>query len=146
MRRLNFLRLVIALVIGLLSLPQGQVANAANGVAIQGHDPVAYFTDSKPMLGDPRYEYEWDGAIYWFVSAQHRELFVADPERYTPQFSGYCTASLSRGQKVLADPKIWLIQDGRLHLFSAPAGPKLMRQDPSGMVAAAQHHFETGHE
>jgi len=65
-------------------------------LVLQGHDPVAYFTDGKPVKGDPRFAYDFDEARYHFASAQHRDMFAADPEKYAPQFGGYCTGSMSR--------------------------------------------------
>jgi YHS domain-containing protein len=66
-------------------------------VILKGYDPVAYFTESKPVKGDPKYSYEWDEGRYHFASAKHRDMFAGDPEKYAPQFGGYCTGSMSRG-------------------------------------------------
>ncbi len=60
-----------------------------NGVAIKGYDTVAYFTESRPVKGNPDISYEWRGAIWQFASEQHRELFKGDPEKYAPQYGGY---------------------------------------------------------
>jgi YHS domain-containing protein len=110
-------------------------------LAIKGYDPVAYFTDSRPMVGDPRFEYEWDGAIYRFTSVRHLELFKAEPDHYQPQYGNLCTAALSRGKRVISDPNNWIIQDGRLHLFGKSIGPDLMRKDPAGMKARADANW-----
>src|SRR6476619_6773979 len=63
---------------------------AESPLAIKGYDPVAYFTDGKPTRGLPEFEFQWDGHRYHFASAEHRDLFKADPERYAPQFGNYC--------------------------------------------------------
>lgn len=110
-------------------------------LAIKGYDPVAYFTDSRPMAGDPHFEYEWDGAVYRFASPQHLELFKVDPEHYAPQYGNFCTAALSRGKRVISDPNNWVIQDGRLYLFGSPAGPTLMSRDHVGMKARADANW-----
>src|SRR2546425_1270799 len=77
-------------------------ADAAAGdrrVALSGYDPVAYFTDGHPEKGSAEFAAAFDGATYWFKNAEHRGLFVADPDRYAPQFHGYCAINVSRGGK-----------------------------------------------
>ena len=86
-----------------------------DGVAILGYDTVAYFTDGRPMQGKPEFEYVWDGSRWWFATAEHRDLFAGDPERYAPRFGGYCTGGLSLGYKMVADPENWYIVDGKLY-------------------------------
>ena len=89
-------------------------------VVIKGYDPVAYFTDGKPMKGDPKLAYDWDNERYYFASAQHREMFVKDPDRYAPQFGGYCTGSMARGVRNEGHPEAWVVVDHRLYVFGAP--------------------------
>jgi hypothetical protein len=117
------------------------VQGADTRLAIRGYDPVAYFIEARPMVGDPRFEQEWDGVTYRFASARHLELFKADPERYLPQYSNWCTASMSRGEKVVGEPENWLIHEGRLYLFGKPIGPGLMRQDPVAMKTRADGNW-----
>ena len=120
----------------------GATAGTADDrLAIKGYDPVAYFTESQPMVGDPRFEFEWDGSIYRFTSARHLELFKAAPERYEPQYGNLCTAALARGKRVISDPNNWIIQDGRLYLFGKSIGPELMRKDPASMKAKADANW-----
>src|SRR3954452_16913855 len=64
-------------------------------LAIQGYDPVAYFTDGKPTKGLPEFEYQWDEHRYRFASAEHRDMFKADPVRYAPQFGNFCAMALA---------------------------------------------------
>jgi len=108
-------------------------------LAIKGYDPVAYFTDGKPTLGLASIEHEWDGRIYRFASAEHRDRFKADPARYAPQFGNFCAMALSMGQVVVADPENWLVSDGKLYVFGkpAPAGPALFQKDLAGNIAKA---------
>ena len=90
-------------------------------VVLKGHDPVAYFTEGKPVKGDPRISFDWDEGRYYFASTRNRDMFSADPERYAPQFGGYCTGSMSRGVRGNeANPQSWVIADGRLYVFGAP--------------------------
>src|SRR5690242_16990588 len=67
-----------------------------DGVALQGYDPVAYFTDDKPVKGDARIIAKHDGAVYRFASDEHRQTFLQEPDKYAPQFGGYCTYGVSR--------------------------------------------------
>lgn len=109
-------------------------------IALKGYDPVAYFTDERPIVGDPQYQYEWDGAVYRFASAQHLALFKADPDRYLPQYDNWCAASVSKGEKVYGNPEHWLVVDGRLYLFGQPIGPSLMSKD-AGMTIRADENW-----
>lgn len=86
--------------------------------AIDGYDPVAYFTEKQPVQGKPGISYDWDDRRYLFSSTKHKELFAAHPERYEPQFAGLCAGGVSKGKKLKADPNIWRIVDGKLYVFS----------------------------
>jgi len=86
------------------------------GVAIDGYDPVAYFTDGRPMEGKEQFEQEWNGATWRFASKEHRDLFAADPEKYAPQYGGYCAWAVSQGSTADIDPDAWKIHDGKLYL------------------------------
>jgi hypothetical protein len=111
----------------------------AQGVplAIKGYDPVAYFTDGRPVHGRPDIEYEWDDHRYRFSTTEHRELFKADPIRYAPQFGNFCAMALSKGELVEADPENWLISDGKLYIFGKVVGPGLFQRDLAGNVSKA---------
>jgi YHS domain-containing protein len=111
-------------------------------LAIKGYDPVAYFIDGRPVRGRPEFEYEWDELRYYFSSAEHRELFKADPVRYAPQFGNYCAMALAKGELDEANPENWLISDGKLYIFNkaAPMGPALFQQDLAGNVAKANQN------
>ena len=90
-------------------------------VVLKGYDTVAYFTEGKPVQGDARFAYEWDEGRYHFASAKHRDLFAAAPEKYAPQFGGYCTGSMARNVRTNeGHPEAWVISDGKLYVFGAP--------------------------
>lgn len=86
------------------------------GVAVQGFDVVAYFTDGKPVKGDPQYEAVFGGAKYHFASQDHRVLFENDPTKYAPAYGGYCGYGVSIDKLFPVDPQVWQIVDGRLIL------------------------------
>lgn len=86
----------------------------SRGVAIQGYDPVAFFTDSRPVKGNPQFQSEFRGAKYYFVSAEHKATFDKEPAKYEPQFGGYCAYGASRGHKAPIKIEAWQIVNERL--------------------------------
>jgi len=89
---------------------------AKSGKAIRGYDPVAYFTDGKPVEGKEELVYNWSNANWYFSSRQHLDLFKANPVKYAPQYGGYCAYGLSRGYKASTVPEAWTIDKGKLYL------------------------------
>jgi YHS domain-containing protein len=102
---------------GFLALAAGP-ARSASRLAISGYDPVAYFTDGKPVRGNGQFEYRWHGLRWQFASLAHRKMFAHDPERYAPQFDGYCAVGVawSTPHKDTVDPTAWTIVAGKLYL------------------------------
>jgi len=134
--------LILAGFIGVLFLGSGALAQASDDrLALKGYDPVAYFTEKRPMAGNPLYQHQWDGAVYRFASAKHLELFKAEPDRYLPQYNNWCMASVAKGEKVHGNPEFWLVVDGRLYLFGGAIGPGLMRADPVAMMSKADENW-----
>ena len=133
--------LMLAGLAAVIFLGWNAVAQASEPrIALKGYDPVAYFTAERPIVGDPQYQYDWDGAVYRFASAQHLALFKADPDRYLPQYNNWCAASVAKGAKVYGNPEWWLVVDGRLYLFVKPIGPCLMSID-EGMKSRAEENW-----
>lgn len=87
-----------------------------SSVAVAGYDPVAYFTMQKPVKGDAKFTAMHNGAEWRFVSAEHRDKFVADPAHYAPQYGGYCAWAVSQGYTASADPLRWKIVNDKLYL------------------------------
>ena len=88
-------------------------------LSISGYDPVAYFTDGKPVQGKAEIEYLWHKLSWRFASAAHREMFTKDPDHYAPQYDGYCAIGVSvdgDAHKDTVDPEAWAIVDGKLYL------------------------------
>ena len=84
--------------------------------AVQGYDVVAYFTESKPVKGTKEFTVYHSGESWYFSSAENLKTFKASPEKYKPQFGGYCAYGMSRGYKAKTDPEAWTIVDGKLYL------------------------------
>lgn len=88
----------------------------ANDVILAGYDAVAYFTEGKPVRGKAEHTSVHNGAIYRFNSARNRNTFRADPERYAPQYGGFCAYGMTFGKKFEVDGKAWEIVDGKLYV------------------------------
>ena len=87
------------------------------GIAIKGYDPVAYHKDGKPVKGSGEYELTWKDAKWRFASAEHRDLFEADPENYAPRYGGYCAWAVAQGYTASVDPEnAWSIVEDKLYL------------------------------
>jgi len=92
--------------------------NLENKVAIQGYDPVAYFTKGKAVEGEKSLSVTYMGVIYYFSSKANRELFLKNPAAYEPQYGGWCAYAMGNsGEKVEVDPETFKIIDGKLYLF-----------------------------
>lgn len=85
-------------------------------VAVGGYDPVAYFTDGRPVRGVEQFRITHQGYEYRFANAEHLAAFRANPARYTPQYGGYCAWAVSQGYTAAGNPQNWRIVDGRLYL------------------------------
>ena len=112
-------------------------------LVLKGYDPVAYFTDGKPVQGMAAYEVVFDGQRYRFASAQHRDLFKANPDKYAPQFSGLCAMNLSRGVKRESDPHNWVISNGNLYVFASETGQQGFAKDPATFSAKANANWKS---
>lgn len=138
------LTLAFLLLPGAASFAQN-AAPAPLRVVLSGHDPVAYFTEGRPVKGAPEFKVDWDGERYLFASAANRDKFAANPERYAPQFGGYCTGSMAKGVRNEGDPEAWIISDGRLYVFGVVKAMDMAKNDPRYLpekVAAARQHWQ----
>ena len=138
--RRNAVGLVLLTVVSPFSAAIPSLAADDVPLAIKGFDPVAYFTDGKPVPGRAEIEFEWDESRYRFASAQHRELFKADPVRYAPQFANFCAMALAKGELVEANPRYWLVSGGKLYIFGKPEGSDLFRQNLSSHIDKANQN------
>ena len=111
------------------------------GVAIQGYDPVAFFTDNKPVKGDPKFLTKRDGAIYFFASKEHKDLFLQTPAKYEPQFGGYCAYGVSRSRLVEIDVDAFQIVDGKLLLQYSKGVRDDFNEDAKANLAKANANW-----
>jgi enamine deaminase RidA (YjgF/YER057c/UK114 family) len=113
-------------------------------VSISGYDPVAYFTDGKPVPGKTEFEYLWHKLRWRFANGEHRDLFAKDPDRYTPQYDGYCAMGAAAGEaahKDTVDPEAWAIVDGKLYLTHMRQAMDDWRQNPAEYVKRANENW-----
>lgn len=114
----------------------------ANGIAIRGYDTVAYFTVGKPQKGSDEFTTEWEGATWKFSSQEHLDLFNAEPEKYAPQYGGYCAYGVAQGNLVKIEPELWTITNGKLYLNYNKKFNNRWKKDISGYIKKADDKFE----
>jgi hypothetical protein len=107
------------------------------GRAIRGFDPVAYFTQGRPVPGSPDITLDWNGAQWRFASAENRDVFRADPAAYAPQYGGWCAWAMAQGSTASVDPEAWDIIGGKLYLNYSRDVQSRWRKDIPGFVAKA---------
>ncbi|RMF05747.1 MAG: YHS domain-containing protein, partial [Alphaproteobacteria bacterium] len=111
------------------------------GVAIEGFDPVAYFKEGKPVKGSEAFTAEHDGVTWHFASAANRDAFKEAPEKYAPQFGGYCAYAVSRGYTAKIDPQAWSIVAGKLYLNYSLGVRERWAQDKAGNIAKGEANW-----
>lgn len=142
--------LALALSIIAPAAQAGEAYTAANGLALAGHDVVAYFGLEQSEIGTPQPEAvpgqaditaEYDGATYAFASAANRDAFVADPAKYVPQYDGHCAFGVSKGGKVPGNPDLWRIVDGKLYLNITRNVVGFWEEDIAGNIGRAETNW-----
>ncbi|MBH8580033.1 YHS domain-containing (seleno)protein [Bisbaumannia pacifica] len=137
-------RLAVVLMLGLAwsmgAAAEGRIFTR-DGLAIDGTDPVAYFTQGQPVQGSPDYQLEWRDATWQFASAEHRDRFRADPEAYAPQYGGWCAWAAARGEAAATTPEAWKIVDDRLYLNYSRWIQWRWEADIPGHIEAADEHW-----
>jgi YHS domain-containing protein len=114
----------------------------ANKVAIKGYDTVSYFTDSKAVKGDGQFQYDWNGAHWFFASAEHKKLFSQRPDAYAPRFGGFCAFGMTMGKRFPVDPEAWVIVDNKLYLNSSQDALGQFKQNIAASIAQAASNWE----
>ncbi len=110
---------------------------APSGLALQGYDPVAYFTVQAAVKGRPEFTSTFQGATYRFRSEKNKAAFDAEPGRYAPQFGGYCAYGVSRGKLVSIDPEAFQVVEGRLLLQYSKGVRDDFNKDTAGNLRKA---------
>lgn len=110
--------------------------------AIRGYDPVAYHLQGEPVKGSPEFATEYNGATWYFSSDEHRDLFENDPEKFAPQYGGYCAYAMSKNFVVSIDPNAWKIVDDKLYLNYSPGVRRTWLKDIPGYVEKADANWQ----
>jgi YHS domain-containing protein len=146
MKQLNKMMAIAAFVLALALPAMAQSTKTLvnvndSDVAIQGYDPVAFFTDNKPVKGDSKYATKSNGAIYYFASKEHRDLFVQNPAKYEPVFGGYCAYGVAKDKLVEIDVNAFQIVDGKLLLQYSKSIRDKFNKDTKGNLAKADANW-----
>ncbi|MCC0015394.1 MAG: hypothetical protein H6878_03710 [Rhodobiaceae bacterium] len=115
--------------------------SATTGFAIDGFDPVSYFTEGLARQGQNRLEARWNDAAWRFANPGNRDAFLDDPDIYAPRFGGFGLVALARGQLVDGDPEVFVLHEGRLYLFHSPQNRMVFLRAPGDFVAAAEENW-----
>ncbi len=137
--RLAFL-LIVAFFSGAALAQKAPVYSDGAG-AIRGYDPVAYFTEGRPVKGSREFSHRWNGAQWRFASAQNRERFAAAPEKYAPQYGGYCAYGVAGGYAVKIEPEAWSVVDGKLYLNYDRSVQASWKKDVPGYIRKADANW-----
>jgi YHS domain-containing protein len=105
--------------------------------AIKGYDTVAYFKLGTAVKGSEAFTLRWRDMTWRFSSQEHRDLFAADPERYAPQYDGYCAWAMTESRLAVTDPEVWKIVEGKLYLNCSQAAYEKWRRDIPGNIRKA---------
>ncbi len=124
------------------------LAKAATGfdihlknAALGGYDAVAYFAEKAAKPGDPSIKLNWNGVDWYFTSAENMKLFAASPEKYAPQYGGYCAFAAAKGAVAPGDPEAWTIFKDKLYVNLSPAIREQWSQDIPGYIVQADKNW-----
>jgi YHS domain-containing protein len=141
MRRFGPLLLLLLLSTPVLSQTKTLLNLDKNGLAIQGYDPVAFFTQAKPLKGKPEFKSLYHGATYFFASPEDKARFDQEPAKYEPAYGGFCAYGVSRNKLVEIDPAAFQIIDGKLLLQYSKGVRSDFNKDPQGNLAKANANW-----
>lgn len=146
LQRRAFLQMVLGATAATAGAPSATYADtppSGRRIAIGGYDPVSYFTDGRPEKGAHDFWYAFDDAVYLFRDANHRALFAGDPERYAPQYAGFCAGGVSKGYKTEPDPEAWAIVNGKLFVMQRKDFVPEFKRDAAAIIGKADSNWPT---
>jgi YHS domain-containing protein len=133
-------RILLSLLFALLILSGfGGIAAAESpsgnlALAIKGYDSVSYFQAGKAVKGNESFAFQWHNMTWFFLTRENRDLFATNPEKYAPQYDGYCAWALTEERKAVTDPEVWKIVDGKLYLNCSMAAYEKWSKDIPGNI------------
>lgn len=113
--------------------------------ALRGYDVVAYHDEGRPVLGSSDFTHRWSGVTWRFTDAGRRDRFAAEPERYAPQYGGFCAYGTAQGYKVSTQPDAFAIVDGKLYLNYNTAVQQTWNKDRPGYIVKADANWKSLH-
>jgi len=138
-----FLMMAIMLIAVITLKAQSPEIFIKNGYAIGGFDAVAYFTENKPVKGDTTISITWKKAKWLFSSKKNADLFQSNPEKYAPQYGGYCAYGCSRGYKATTEPDAFTVSDGKLYLNYNLKTKEVWLKDMKAYIQKADKNWES---
>jgi hypothetical protein len=121
--------------------PAAEPIHTRDGLALSGYDAVAYFTESKAVKGIEEFEHQWRGVRWRFATAAHRDAFAGSPEKYAPQYGGYCAYAVSRDYTYATDPEAWKVVGGKLYLNYDKSVRALWEKELPGAIQRADRNW-----
>jgi hypothetical protein len=136
---MNFLikALPLAFVLAFSNSTADTLQYSTENGAIDGYDPVSYFVEGRAERGSADITVEWNGAVWRFASDAHRSMFIEDPEKFAPQYGGYCALGMAHGGNVPTNPAAWTIHDGKLYLNMIEEVTITWRYNPDKLISRA---------
>jgi YHS domain-containing protein len=131
--------ILLLLLTGFGGIAVGQ--SSGDNLAIKGYDTVAYFKDGKALKGNESFTFQWHGMTWYFSTKENRDLFAASPEKYAPQYDGYCAWAMTEARKAVTDPEVWKIVDGKLYLNCSRAAYEKWSRDIPGNIKKADANW-----
>ena len=141
MRKITQTILILMLLSGPVLAADLVNVSGASKIALDGYDPVAFFTDARPVNGSPFIKATYRGAEYFFATEEHRKLFTGNPEKYAPQYGGFCAYGVGLDALFPVDISTWQIRDGKLYLNLDHDILEKFNADFNGNVAKADRNW-----
>jgi hypothetical protein len=138
-RILKCFSFALLLLTGLGGMAAGE--SPVGDIAIKGYDSVAYFKAGKAVKGKDSFTFRWHNLTWHFVTGENRDLFATSPEKYAPQYDGYCAWALTEERKAVTDPEVWKIVDGKLYLNCSMTAYEKWSKDIPGNIKKADANW-----
>ncbi len=140
-RRLTLILITLLLVSSLANAAKSEIYASTFGGAISGYDPVAYFTEGKPVEGKRDHSLKYKGETWRFSSEKNKQAFQKSPQKYAPQYGGYCAYAVSKGYTASTDPDAWTIVNGKLYLNYSKSVQAKWSKDKPGNIRKANANW-----
>jgi YHS domain-containing protein len=130
---------VLLLLTGFGEIAMGNLLDS--DIAIKGYDTVAYFKTGKALKGNESFTFKWHDMTWYFLTEENRDLFASNPEKYAPQYDGYCAWAMTEARKAKVDPEVWEIVNGKLYLQCSKAAYEKWSRDIPGNIKKADMNW-----